>query len=145
MSATQSDRLEAATVVYDTIPYLIAANTQIWGYENVAINSSGYAVPVSDTAGLIWVGYNTNSGSQTNNLGGAAGAFSVITRPIGLAAEDRYYQFDCSGATQSWVNSLTYFTDDHTVALSSSNSVKAGRVTQVLSSSVVIVDSSHQS
>jgi len=143
MAATTADRTEMVTVIVATVPFAVAASTTIYQYETVAINGSGYAVPVSNTSGLNFVGYSTTPGAQSN-ASGTAGAVNVNVVLIGSDATARYYQFDCSGATQSWVNSLVYFTDDHTVALSASNSIPAGRVIQLLSSTVVVVDAARQ-
>ena len=145
MSAVNSDQTESATKVYDTIPYLLAASVQIWQYQTVGIDGNGYANPISNTSGLKFVGYNLNPGIFANNTSGTAGAVQTNVRPIGNAVEDRFFVFNASSATQSWVNSLVYFTDSNTVSTTVGNGVAAGRVTQLLSASVVVVDASRQS
>lgn len=121
----------------DFVPYLVAASTVIWLNENTAINGSGYAVPLSDTSGLIFQGYATN---KADNTAGSAGAKTVNVNLIGTGADGRIYIFDCLTNTQAWVGALVYATDDHTVALSSSHSVVAGRVIQLNGTLQVLVD-----
>jgi hypothetical protein len=136
MSASSAD-LNPATQVVDLIPCPLAASTLIYQYENVATDASGNLNPVSDTSGLVFQGYSAN---HSDNSGGIAGAVVGYFNPIGNGNAERFYVLDCAGATQAWVGSLAEFTDDHTVALSSSHSILAGMVVQFLSATQVVVD-----
>jgi hypothetical protein len=139
MAVATADLIESVTKVVSWIPYPIAASTQIWQYELVCVNSSGYLVPASNTSGLIFAGYSITPGAQANNLGGANGAFNVSVIPAGVGPDSIYYIMTASGATQSWVGSVVYFTDNATVALTATNSVKMGSVAQYISSTSVLV------
>ncbi len=65
--------------------YPVEANTVIYLGGMVALNTAGNAVPASGTSGLQIVGraervYNGIPGENANNLGGAAGAISIVCR-----------------------------------------------------------------
>ena len=140
MAASTADLYPTNLSINGWTPFLVASTTQIYLNQLVGVNASGYLLPMSDTAGLIFMGQSNN-----NVLGGATnGTVSANVSP----PEDpnvKYRIMDCTGAAQSWVGSLVYFTDDHTVALSSTNSLAAGRVLQYLTSTQVKVDLSRRS
>ena len=117
--------------------YPMAAATTIFQGSIVAINSSGNAVPMSTTTGLLGCGIaRSNAGlDKWDNSAGAAGdvtvevdegAFAVVqASTIAAGAEGK----PCFGV------------DDQTVSLTSTLGTKspAGRVVQVLSTTKVVV------
>lgn len=125
------------TYAADAPPFKLAANAIIYADENVGLNASGYLVPMSDVAAILFMGYALLG---NDNTGGSNGALSVPVNLIGAGSEGQLYQFDCTGATQAWVGTIVYFTDDHTVAASSSHSNVAGLVIVFTNSTDVIVD-----
>lgn len=128
MSALAADR-DTTEYPRKKFVYPVAAATQIFAGSAVAINADGFAVPVSDAAGLVFVG---RALSNVNNTGldGAA----LIEVDLGV------FDFDASTQSQANVGDLVYFTDDHTVAATSDYKVLAGIITEVRSASLVFVD-----
>lgn len=105
--------------------YLMAATTKIYGGSLVAINTSGYAVPASDTAGLVVVGV---ADAQYDNPG-LDGAMSckVYTHCMVLLA--------ATSVTQAMVERPMFVVDDQTVdETQGTNRVFAGILKEVVSS-----------
>jgi len=136
MAASTSNQYPTSFGI-DAPLFPVYTNTHIYANVQCAVNSSGYLVQVSDTSGLLPVG---TSLEEVNNGTGASGALSCPVVPIGQGDVNGWFVFNCSGATQAWVGTLVYFTDDVTVAQSSSHSIVAGVVTQFISSTQVVVD-----
>jgi len=122
------------------IPLPVAASTLIYGIRPVAVNASGYGVPVTAASGLRFVGF---SQARADNSNGLAGAINVNYSPANGPDAQLYY-FGCTGATQAWVGQVVYFVDDQTVALSASNSVICGVVIEFLSATQVLVNTAQR-
>ncbi|MDX1932000.1 MAG: hypothetical protein SFU56_05290 [Capsulimonadales bacterium] len=113
---------EAKRTVGQQKAYRMAASTTIHKGALVAVNSQGWAVPASDTAGLIVVGVAAES--RTN--GTPAGATAILVDKSGE------YEYAFAGtASQTIVGKLALVTDDNTVNLATTNSIAAGYVTEV--------------
>jgi hypothetical protein len=105
MAALTKDR---ATPYRDgiEIEFPVAANSKIYAGSLVCANTSGYAVPAADTAGLKFLGVALE---QVDNTGGANGAKKVRVRRSGA------FEFDALSITQAMVGSSMYVMDDHTI------------------------------
>ena len=105
MAALTKDR---ATPYRDgiEIEFPVAANSKIYAGSLVCANTSGYAVPAADTAGLRFLGVALE---QADNTGGANGAKSVRLRRSGA------FEFDAASITQAMVGTAMYVVDDHTI------------------------------
>lgn len=105
MAALTKDR---ATPYRDgiEIEFPVAANSKIYAGSLVCANTSGYAVPAADTAGLRFLGVALE---QADNTGGANGAKSVRLRRSGA------FEFDAASITQAMVGTAMYVVDDHTM------------------------------
>lgn len=132
MAASTADRNLASTKVVDAIPYGVADNVHVYLFTCTCTDSSGWLNMAADTSGFVYAGVAYESVDNTVT-GHTAGGLTCKVRPPGNTPEDRYLVLDASSPSQSWVGSKVYFTDDHTVALSSTNSILAGRVVQLLS------------
>jgi hypothetical protein len=102
--------------------YPVAASTKIWPGSIVAINSSGYAVEASDTAGLTVVGIcDPQHGAAVDNSAGADGAINVpVIQGVGELVNG-------DSITLADVGGIAYVSDDQTVVTSgTSNSIVAG-------------------
>jgi hypothetical protein len=64
-----------------TIGLPAIANDCLYGGSNICVNAAGYALPGSDTAGLVYKGVANN---RADNIGGANGAIKVEVRRRGL-------------------------------------------------------------
>ncbi len=115
--------------------FLVAAATTIYKDTLVGVNADGYLVPMSDAAGLSFVGvaaeYVTNAGAN--------GAKRCLVR------RDGEYTFAYAGgnATQANVGDLVYAQDDQTVdedASLTTNDYPVGHIVEVLSATEVRVD-----
>jgi hypothetical protein len=118
MAALTKDR---ATPYRDgiEIDFPVAANIKIYAGSLVCANTSGYAVPAADTAGLKFLGVALE---QVDNTGGANGAKKVRVRRVGA------FEFDAASITQAMVGSSMYVVDDHTIddATGPSNDIRVG-------------------
>ena len=101
------------------IEFPVAANSKIYSGSLVCSNTSGYAVPAADTAGLKFLGVALE---QVDNTGGVNGAIQLRLRRTGV------FEFDAASITQAMVGSAMYAMDDHTVddAAGASNDIKVG-------------------
>lgn len=118
MAALTKDR---ATPYRDGIEldFPVAANTKIYAGSLVCANSTGYAVPAADTAGLKFAGVALE---QADNTGAANGALTVRLRRSGA------FQFDAASITQAMVGTAMYIVDDHTMddASGPANDIRIG-------------------
>jgi predicted RecA/RadA family phage recombinase len=103
------------------IEFPVAANSKIYSGSLVCANTSGYAVPAADTAGLKFLGVALE---QVDNTGGANGAKIVRLRRTGV------FEFDAISVTQAMVGTAMYVKDDHTVddAAGATNDIKVGEL-----------------
>jgi hypothetical protein len=105
MAALTKDR---ATPYRDgiEIEFPVAGSTKIYAGSLVCTNTSGYAVPAADTAGLRFLGVALE---QADNTSGANGAKTLRLRRSGA------FEFDASSITQAMVGTAMYVVDDHTM------------------------------
>lgn len=94
----------------------VAATAKIFAGSIVCKNSSGYAVPGSDTAGLVTLG---RAEEYVDNSAGADGDKAILVRK-------GCFKFGGSGFTVADIGKPLFVSDDQTVALSTANSVCAG-------------------
>lgn len=110
--------------------YPVAAATTIYQGTQVAVNSSGYAVPAADTSGLRVIG----RAEETVTNSGSAGDLTInVKRGVFL--------FDNSGTSAvdaDDIGKFAFVEDDQTIAESSTNKVIAGRVVGVVTEGVWI-------
>ena len=125
MAALTKDR---ATPYRDgiEIDFPVAANIKIFAGSLVCANTSGYAVPAADTAGLKFLGVALE---QVDNTGGANGAKKVRVRRTGT------FEFDALSITQAMVGNSMYVMDDHTFDDSSgpNNDIRVGILVKYVS------------
>lgn len=132
MAALTKDR---ATPYRDGIEldFPVAANTKIYAGSLVCANSTGYAVPAADTAGLKFAGVALE---QADNTGAANGALIVRLRRSGA------FQFDAASITQAMVGTAMYIVDDHTMddASGPTNDIRIGVLVKYVSDTQGWVD-----
>ncbi len=132
MAALTKDR---ATPYRDGIEldFPVAANTKIYAGSLVCANSTGYAVPAADTAGLKFAGVALE---QADNTGAANGALTVRLRRSGA------FQFDAASITQAMVGTAMYIVDDHTMddASGPTNDIRIGVLVKYVSDTQGWVD-----
>ena len=104
----------------------VAAGETIYAGSLVCANSSGYAVPGADSAGLTFVGVATE---KIDNSDGANGGLSVVVRRRGR------YRFGCqTNLNQSALSAAVYAVDDQTVsadAAETTNDVRVGTIDKI--------------
>lgn len=110
--------------------HAVKAATTIYQGSLVCIDASGWAVPASDTPGLIFVGVAV---SRADNASGANGDIDVQVYRKGL------YSFAASGLTRANEGDAVYVTDDQTVQTSSAN-VTCGVLVQYVSATEAYID-----
>jgi len=108
------------------IDFPVAANTKIFAGSLVCSNTSGYAVPAADAAGLKFLGVALE---QMDNTAGANGAKTVRLRRTGN------FLFDAASISQSMVGSSMYVMDDHTIddAAGPTNDIRLGILVKYVS------------
>lgn len=112
-----------------TTAYPVAATTTIYAGTLVALNSSGNAVPASDTAALTVIG---RAEATADNSAGSAGDVDVtVKRGTFRFANSADYAVDADD-----IGKPCYVESDNTVAETSTNSVRAGTVVDVDSDGV---------
>lgn len=100
----------------------VKANGHIYKGSLVCADSSGYAVPGGDTAGLSFLGVAIE---EADNSGGLSGAITVRVQCSGV------FSFGKTGTiTQTSIGATLYIADDQTVALAAttSNDIPAGKL-----------------
>lgn len=116
----------------ESLPYKAAAVKAYIG-ELISLNASGYGKQAGDVAGEKFVGV---CRQDVDNSAGAAGDKDIIVWATGAM------EFAFSGtAAQADVGKQVYAVDSQTVALAATtlNDVLVGRITEVVSASVVRV------
>jgi hypothetical protein len=124
MAALTKDRITEKKVS-GLKSYPVAASTKIYAGALVGLNSGGFAVPASDTAGVRVVGV---ADAQVDNSAGANGALTVNVDA------DIVARFPAISITQAMVGQVMYVVDDNTFddALGT-NAIKAGRLVEFIS------------
>jgi hypothetical protein len=122
MSALTKDR-NTVRKEGDYAAYLVKANVKIFAGSMVCIDSTGYAIPGSDTAGLKFVGI---SRGYADNTGGADGALSVEVWRRGS------FELAASGMTRANIGESVFVVDDQTAGLAAAtaNDVPCGKVSE---------------
>jgi len=127
MTALSADK-EAYRKAGNIVSYPVKASQTIYKGALVAVDSTGYALPAADTSGHVLVGVAVE---KADNSSGSSGDIDVRVYKTGT------FEVAKASAAQTDVGDLMYVLDDQTVASSSTNSVKAGYVVEVPSSSKV--------
>jgi hypothetical protein len=132
MAALTKDR---ATPYRDgiEIDFPVAADIKIYAGSLVCANTTGYAVPAADTAGLKFAGVALE---QADNTGGANGAKTVRLRRSGV------FEFDAASITQAMVGTAMYIVDDHTMddATGPTNDIRIGILVKYVADTIGWVD-----
>jgi hypothetical protein len=132
MAALTKDR---ATPYRDgiEIDFPVAADIKIYAGSLVCANTTGYAVPAADTAGLKFAGVALE---QADNTGGANGAKTVRLRRSGV------FEFDAASITQAMVGTAMYTVDDHTMddATGPTNDIRIGILVKYVADTIGWVD-----
>ena len=115
-------------------PYPVAASQIIYGNALTCINANGYAVPGSDTAGLIFVGV---SEQKANNGDGSDGDKEVVVRRRHV-----HKVKIASTITQANVGDKVYLVDDDTMDLAAQteNDIYGGVIVGFINGSAAWVD-----
>lgn len=109
----------------------MAASAKVYTGSGVCTNASGYAAPAADIVNFKSQGVALNA---VDNSSGANAALNVKVRRRGV------FLFAASGMIAADVGKDVYWSDDQTVALSSTTSIKAGKIVKVESATAVWVD-----
>lgn len=131
MAALTKDRNTTRKATGQIAVYPVAQKVKIFAGSLVCLDATGYAVPASDAAGLKFIGV---SRVYVDNTGGANGAASVEVMRDGI--------FDYAAADMGIddVGKPVFIVDDQTVALTSTNNVGCGIISEVESATKVWVD-----
>lgn len=108
MAALTKDRNTLARSKGPLVRYKVAGATKIYNGALVAVNSAGYLVPASDTAGLICVG---RAAEQVDNSSGAAGDKSCDVE-FGVF---KWLNSGTNACEQDDIGRVVYAEDDQTV------------------------------
>lgn len=130
MAALTKDRNTPSRGAGRVIPIPVAASTEIFAGGGVCVNAAGFAVPASDTSGLIPMGLCKKG---VDNSSGSNGDKTVLVYQVGT------FEMVASGMAQSNVGDVVYWSDDQTVAASTTNSIKAGQIVAFTSATKVEV------
>lgn len=130
MTALTADR-ETTFDLDEIRSYPVSAAEIIYLGALVCTNAAGDAIAASDTAGLLFRGVATE---HVDNSAGAAGALRVKVRKNGA------HQFVAAGLAATNEGDKVFATDDQLVALSTTNDIMVGRLTQFVSATVAMVD-----
>lgn len=109
----------------------VATGVKIYAGSLVCLNADGYAIPAADTAGFRLAGV---SREYVDNSSGANGALSV------QVWRDGVFDFAAAGMGADDVGKPVFIADDQTVALTSTNAVGAGIISEVESATKVWID-----
>jgi len=132
MTALSSDKLTEYTDGVE-LGFPVDDGDTIYGGAFVCVNADGYAVPGSDTAGLIFEGVATQ---QVDNSAGLDGAKTVVLRRRGLV------KAAIAAATQANVGDNVFLVDDQTVGLAATttNDIFCGIIAGFIDTTHVWVD-----
>ena len=131
MSALTKDR-NTVRKEGDYAAYQVKANVKIFAGSQVCIDSTGYAVPGSDTAGLKFVGI---SRGYADNTGGSDGDLSVEVWRRGS------FELATTDMTKGNVGDSVFVVDDQTVGLAATttNDVSCGKISEYNAATSVYV------
>lgn len=131
MTALTKDRNTTRKATGQVRVLEVAAGVKIYAGGQVCINADGYAVPAADTAGLKFAGV---SKQYVDNSAGANGAETVEVWRDGV------FDFAAAGMGIDDIGKPVFVSDDQTVALSTTNAVGCGVISEVESATKVWVD-----
>lgn len=116
------------------LDYPVAASTKIYGGALVAVNAGGYALPGSDTSGLIFQGI---AMSQQDNSSGANGDKRIVLKRKGLIKVVMG-----TAITQANVGDSVCLDDDQTVdlAANTTNDIPCGKIVQFIDTTHAWID-----
>jgi hypothetical protein len=122
MAALTADRRTLIKNRTEQISLPVAATTKIYAGSMVAKNAAGDAIPATNTAGLLVVGW---ADEYVDNTAGAAGdkRIKVGSGVAGFA--------NGGSVTKAHVETTVMVVDDQTVNPTASNSVKAGILKEI--------------
>jgi hypothetical protein len=107
------------------IEFPVKAATRLYSGSLVAVDSSGYAVPASNTAGHKLVGIGLE---QVDNSTGANGAVSIRVRTAGV------FEFGATSISQANVGADMYVVDDQTFDdVDPGQGIKCGKLVKYIS------------
>lgn len=133
MTAATQDR-EAKVYCERTRAYPVAAATTLYKGTAIALNASGYAVALTDSAAVKFVGVALEGVINTTAEGyGTAGDLNVRVSTKGVHA------FVSSGLAQANAGAELYFADDQTVQLAPTNQ-RAGTLARYTTATEALVD-----
>jgi hypothetical protein len=115
-------------------PYPVAGSQIIYGNAFVCANATGFAVPGSDTAGLLFVGVGKQ---HVDNSDGADGDLQVVVR-----RKHVHKVKIVSTITQANVGDKVYLVDDDTMDLAAgvTNSIYGGIIVGFIDGNIAWVD-----
>lgn len=123
-----TDNYEAKRQDGEIISVPVKGSTTIYKGALVVDLDTGYASVGADTAGSIFLGVAVE---KADNSSGSDGDIDVRVYKTGV------FQYTKSTAVQTDLGQLAYIRDDQTVALSTTNSISAGYVVDIVDSSTV--------
>lgn len=118
------------------ISFKVKGGVNIFRNALVAVDATGYLVPMSDTAGLTFAGM-AYEGCDASNA--VDGELSVRVE------RENAFEVDGTGFVQADVLKAVVGLDDNSVGLTSTNSVSVGRILEVISGTRVLVEPVKQS
>lgn len=132
MTATTTDRESKRSD--GKLKSLKISNVKIPKGVLACVNTSGYVTNGSDTASYLFAGV---SYEQVDNSAGSAGDKEIRVEKTG----EHTFAFGAGNATQASVGKEVCITDNQTVddAATTTNDIKCGAITEVLSASLVRV------
>ncbi len=130
MTALSADR---KTIYREGIEvgYKVAAGAKIFAGALVCLNSGGYAVPGSDSAGFKFIGVAVEA---VDNTSGSNGDKSVRVKRKGI------FRFSASGMAITDTGAAVKVSDDQTVAKTTTNNVACGTIAEFISATELGVD-----
>lgn len=124
MAASTAPRFDLPTCTIEKELIPMATSVTLYGGIFVCVDANGKLNAAADTSGLVLYGQIPGSGTYVQSA-------SLLNAPVIPYAEIKYAELYMTSPAQSIVGQKVYFTDDHTVAASSTNSILAGRVVKV--------------
>ena len=131
MTALTKDRNTTRKATGQIAVFPVATGVKIYAGSQVCLKADGYALPAADTAGLKFAGV---SREYVDNTAGQNGDLTVQVWRDGI------FDFAASGMGADDVGKPVFVTDDQTVALTSTNAVGAGIISEVESATKVWID-----
>jgi hypothetical protein len=107
------------------LEFPVKGATCIFGGSMVAVDSTGYAIPAANAAGLKLVGI---AMEQADNRSGANGSLSIRVRTVGA------FKFSATSITQANIGADMYVVDDQTFDdVDPGQGIKCGKLVKYVS------------